>query len=54
MTLKGEVDRTPRLTKAQASWISQEIWRLADRQATLQRSVRAIVTEVRQVRRKFL
>ena len=49
MELKGEVDRTPWPTKAQAYWISQDTWRLADRRAALQRAQRESAQEVIQV-----
>ena len=40
-------------TKAQESWISQDIWRLADICTAVQRAERSRSTEVRQARREF-
>ena len=51
--IKEEINRTPRPTKVQASWISQEIWRLADSRAALQQENRSSEWKVRQVRRDF-
>ena len=53
MGLKGKVIRTLRRTKILASWISQETWQLADRQAALQQAQRVGEQEVRQARWKF-
>ena len=53
MELKGEVTRTMRSMKARESWISKETWRLADRQAALQRAQRASAQEVSQARQNF-
>ena len=50
-TLKGEVDRTPRPTALWASMISEELWRLADRQEALQRMARLSAQEVIHSRR---
>ena len=44
---------TPRQTVAQASWMSQDTWRLDDRRAVRHRTARASAKEVRQARRKF-
>ena len=49
--LKGEVDRMPQLMAEQAYWISEELWRLTDRQAALQRTARARERVTRQARR---
>ena len=52
-TLKGGVDRAQRPTKAQAPWVSQQTWRLADRRTELQRAGRAITMDTRQARWEF-
>ena len=54
VTLKVDVDRMQRQTKARVSWISQDTWSLAERQAALQRTGRASATETRQARQELL
>ena len=54
VTLKVDVDRMQRQTKARVSWISQDTWSLAERQAALQRTGRASATETIQARRELL
>ena len=51
--IKWEITRTPRPTKAQASWISQENQRIADIRAVLRRAHQASAQEVRQAQQSF-
>ena len=47
-------DKMQRPMKPQASWISQETWRLADRRTAPKRTGRASATEIRQARQALL